>query len=747
MKKIDVSLNSHIPSGDVKIKPFIVIDGKTLFPDSFSINENKTASNVHLSLEYNCGLREDVFIQCHSRHVVCRRRTVNHSEKVVKLNEIGVSVDGIQFGGARENDYLYHLENPRIYSKMAVPVDAKRSETNATDGGYDAMAGNRWADPGVVSDRIGASPYQPFPAILLSNHEAATGLAHGTLSQRCFYHNYLVGHRGGSVFLDVCSSFKALAFLEMEPGRTLDDVWYLGGVENARDLSEVFSEYIDVLREHLPPMYGSTNINRHSLVWGSWNDGIFRDVDQARLLRNAAFIADHFPTVKWMQIDDGYAALSDEIKSSHGLGMPYEGETGVARTKFPDGLKAFTDKVREKGLRPAVWIGGHISNKAKLARENPDWGVDYSFRIKDRMVLDVSKSDVREYMKKALDFFFVESGFEGMKHDFWSYVFEDSHDLLTNKGRSGYEWRDWWLKEIRRRLPADGYLQTGCDIVMANPFLGERFTNYRYGIDIGNGNWDNVKTNFQWGAACFALRIGDLFVPNSDSVGVFPGLSDEEAMLCVNYCLISRSMVEIAGWLYEEERNPRFNILKKAVCCPNNGQDVFFADYDYRSTDMPPTIWFFQGPHFSLLENAPFLPLRTVAIFNLDDDERDFTLNLESLRLSSGKCFVTDVWSNSTRLINTTGAFRLNPHSSVLLAVNADNGDPQLLDSDFKVDAIDVDGNAMNVTFAFTGAFNISLSRQPSKIDGCSIVEIKRGEGNWMVTGALDGERKIRITF
>ena len=101
---------------------------------------------------------------------------------------------------------------------------------------------------------------------------------------------------------------------------------------------------------------------------------------------------------------------------------------------------------------------------------------------------------------------------------------------------------------------------------MGNPFLGEYFTNYRYGIDIGSGNWDYVKTNFLWGAACFATHTSDLFVPNSDSVGLFPGLNDTEAMFCLNYCLTSHTMVEIAGKLSEADpESPRFRTLKKAV--------------------------------------------------------------------------------------------------------------------------------------------------------------------------------------
>ena len=90
---------------------------------------------------------------------------------------------------------------------MTFTVDYNRMAEDAKDSRFDIQAGNRWADPGVVTERIGASPYQPFPAILLSNYQTKHGLVHGTLSQNVFYHNYLVSHEVDLVKLEVFSSF------------------------------------------------------------------------------------------------------------------------------------------------------------------------------------------------------------------------------------------------------------------------------------------------------------------------------------------------------------------------------------------------------------------------------------------------------------------------------------------------------------------------------------------------------------
>ena len=120
---------------------------------------------------------------------IAKRSYKNKTENVQKMRELCLAIDGISFGKATKNDYFYHTENPRIYEQMTFPVDYNRTANDASNSEFDVEAGNKWADPGVISERIGASPYQPFPAILLSNYGTEKGLVHGTLSQRIFFHN------------------------------------------------------------------------------------------------------------------------------------------------------------------------------------------------------------------------------------------------------------------------------------------------------------------------------------------------------------------------------------------------------------------------------------------------------------------------------------------------------------------------------------------------------------------------------
>ena len=702
--------------GKLDFLPYAVIDNKKITGMRENLTCNAERGNARLTLLKENMFREELFFTFEHDQIVCRRQFQNLSDRTLNLNELAITLSGITFNGISRDDFFYHNENPRIYEVMAFPIDYDRMSADVKDSSFDLQAGNRWADPGVVCERIGRSPYQPFPAILLGNFKSKHGMVHGTLSQRVFYHNYLARHDAGTVTLEIFSGFKGNAYLEIEPGRILTDEWYLGTTEQADRIEHIFDNYTKVLRKVLPPMYGATKINRDTMVWGSWNDGLYRKINEQIILDEAEYLKKHFPTVRWIQLDDGYANRGLN-QSAHGLGVPYEGEDGVAYDKFPEGLRAFTDKVRAIGLRPAIWIGGFCPKDAKIHQEHPEWFIDYSYRVGYSSPLDVSLPEVRDYMIFALDKLITEYGFEAVKHDFWSYAFEDSCDLHRNHKASGYEWRDWWLKEVRKRIAPDGYLQTGCDIVMGNPFLGEFFTNYRYGIDIGGGNWDFVRTNYLWGMACFATHCGDLFVPNSDSVGLFPGLSDTEAMFCLNYCLVTHTMVEIAGRLSLNPDSPRLAPLKKAVCNPNNGQDVFFANWDYLDPKQKyPAVLYFKTAHFCPAEGQAGLPLRSVGLFNLEDEEKVLAFTVAELGLpDSGSYVLTDVWTGEEIPLN--GAFRcpVPAHGSRLLAVS--ESDPlQLLDADIRILRTEKNARTLKLFFDYGADARLTFASVPEKL-------------------------------
>jgi len=599
---------------------------------------------------------------------IVRQSVKNVSDMTLKLYPFKAVLGGISFGGKIEEDYFYCNENARLFNTLTVPLDYNRTDDNAEGNKRFALPVDRkLCDPGVVEGRICSSPYQPFPAILLSNYATNKGIVCGSLSQDVFYHSFEVGHKDGEAYLEIYSSFKDIAYREVKPNEELVDILYIGETEHADDINQIWENYTAVLRQFLTANQGSKKTNRHSLIWDSWNDGIYRDVSEEMLVKEAKAVKRLFPTVEWFQLDDGYASYCHENVDldAHGLGVAYEGDEGIDRKKFPNGLKAYTDKVKEIGLKPAIWIGGFCPVKTKIYREKPEWFIDYTYRIDWTQPLDVSQEEAREYMCYALDKFVLEYGFEGVKHDFWSYAFEDRHDLLKNKDKSGYEYRKWWHQELRKRLPKYGYLETGCDVCMGNPFIGKYFNNYRFGQDIGAGSWDSIATTVFWSVTALSTHTGDLFVPNSDSIGLLPGLNDKDFMFVVNFQIITRTLVEISGRFSQvDENNPRLKVIKRAVQYLNNGEDVYFAKYDYRKkgVNLPEIIY------INSAFDEPSDEYITVAVFNSSNNVKEIAFSPADIGLSETAHQTENVWAGKESVLEEF-RFILDSHESVLLKI------------------------------------------------------------------------------
>ncbi len=600
--------------------------------------------------------------------VICQRKVKNVTNKDLHLKELKVNFTGINLGGAFIDDYFYCNENHRLYGVYTLPLDFDRLNDSDGNKKYGISVDKRWNDPDAINERILNSPYQAFPAIHLGNYQSDLGIVHGTLSQDVFFHNYELGHDEDGAYLSAYSAFKSIAYRILKVGETLTDEWYLGITENAGDINRVFDGYTERLRKVITNPRARNSTNKNGVSWSSWNDGVYRDVSEDLLVKEAYILKENFSTAKWLQLDDGYSTYCDPDvdNGAHGIGVVYEGEEGIDAKKFPNGLKGYTNKIKKAGIHPSIWVGGFVPHPTKMYRECPDMFIDYSYRVDDASPLDVSIPKVREYMVNALDKFFKEWGFEGVKHDFWSYAFEDSKDLLKYKDKSGYEYRKWWLNEIRKRLPEFGYMQTGCDLCMGNPFLGEFFDNYRFGLDVGSGKWLNVKTTLFWGCACFMTHTGDLFISNGDSIGLMEGLTDSDFYFLLNYLLITHSLVEISG-LYSKAGvdNERLKVLRRVTKGLNNGASVYFANFDYRKKDAYiPQIMYTKTPCF---EDANYDDKRvlTVALFNAEETETAVSFTVKDVGLLDGEYKLIDVWNGVER---EGGAFSVNlaPHQSKL---------------------------------------------------------------------------------
>lgn len=631
-------------------------------------------AKLNLSFEVICEDKNDfkvnIDLQNARNGYILRRKITNQTSNEVKLYGLSACLSGLNFGNLSKDDYYYCNENGRLFSALTLPVDYDRTGTNeAKNNELGVIADTFWADQGVINEKILNGVYQPFPAILISNYNVKSGLVCGSLSQDYFYHNYELSHEGQNVLVEINSEFKDIEYRIVRAGECLEDILYIGSIDCADDFNHLFDDYTSVLRRFLNNNYGARQTNRHSLIWDSWNDGIYRNISEQSLLKEAECVKKLLPAVEWFQLDDGYSAYSHENpdKAAHGIGTYYEKNHGVDFKKFPEGLKGYTEKLKKIGLKPAIWIGAVCPAEAQICTEKPEWFLDYSYRFSDSRVLDVSKPCVREYMKNAIECF-VSQGFEGVKHDFWSYAFEDSHNLLSNNEKSGYENREWWTKTLRSALGDGGYIGTACDMSMGNPFLGKYFNNYRFGIDVGGGKWLNIATTFLWGVCVLSTHTGDLFIPNCDSIGFLRSLNDVDYMFAVNFAIISRSFVETSGRFSSvSESDERLAVLQRATKYLNNGENVYFAKFDYRKKGkILPNILYLKSHFDSPEQNENF---RTVALFNVTEQPVTIEFSAADIELFGEKYLFSEVWTNE-KVVSDGLRVTLSPHESRLYLVD-----------------------------------------------------------------------------
>jgi hypothetical protein len=331
--------------------------------------------------------------------------------------------------------------------------------------------------------------------------------------------------------------------------------------------------------------------HRDELVWGSWNFGIWSACTDDLVVGNARVIREHFPRVKWVQIDEGWAAVDGGA-----MGCPRR--EGANRTKFPRGLAAVAADVKALGLRPALWCGMSIADKTEVVRAQPDWllrNTDGTPHVAGRCILDYSREDVREFVVDTYRTVIRDWGYEGIKLDFWTYGFEDNGIRYAGDERTSLEWRNWWLATLRGLLPEDGYLQSGCNVCSLSPFVARFFDNIRYGVDVGIGdNWQAVLDSAAWLAPFALVPPGRLWLPNSDAIGSMKAMDAAKKRTWLTFCGVTGSALELGGDL-RKEQPADWTDAQRILNGVTIGAPFRAVDFGRPTDPVPPAIWFSPG--------------------------------------------------------------------------------------------------------------------------------------------------------
>jgi hypothetical protein len=396
-------------------------------------------------------------------------------------------------------------------------------------------------------------------------------------------------------------------------------------------------------------------------IYCSWNFDFFADIDEQKMLEQIPIIKEHFPTVRFLQIDDGYQRRfhPGTDNDEHAMiDFCYKQEEPFDRLRFPEGPKAFCDKVKARGMRPAIWLGLWAHLSSLMMKEHPDWilldetGNQYVFPhlFGGTAVLDPSVPEVMEYLNSMAAMVFGEWGFEGVKLDFSTFAFNSKRARYRFPGSTGVELRHKLEGIFRKHLPEDGFFGW-CVVSGTSQIFLSNADYFRCALDIGEGSWNLVKT-IALMCVNTNLLLNDRFcLPNIDSVGWSDKLDEPAWNAWLNLCAVTGMALEIAGDL-RKLPDWRLTKMSRTIAFSNPLRHLRFLDLEPAYAATPPSVMYAEDPGDESL----------LALFNWNENE-EALIDLSGYPvIASGEW--RDAWNGEPAQTIQSSPVRLKPRES-----------------------------------------------------------------------------------
>ena len=210
------------------------------------------------------------------------------------------------------------------------------------------------------------------------------------------------------------------------------------------------------------------SINNCEKIFGytSWYN-YYQNINEDIIKRDLKALDSRF---NLFQIDDGYESFVGDWLD-------------IDKNKFPNGLKNIVDEIHNKGLKAGIWLAPFVAEeKSKLFNEHKDWFKRYSngkfvkcgCNWSGFYALDISKEEVKNYIKECLDYF-KNLGFDFFKLDF---LYAVGLSLYNNKTRSQVQEEAYqFLKDC-----LSDKIILGCGATLFNSY--KKFDYLRIGPDV-----------------------------------------------------------------------------------------------------------------------------------------------------------------------------------------------------------------------------------------------------------------------
>ncbi len=263
----------------------------------------------------------------------------------------------------------------------------------------------------------------PFMAIMSENATEACGEVYGVslIYSSSFTLKMQGTHAGDTLIMGGINDFDFEWKLDKNEIFETPEAVIAYSKNGLGDMSRAFH---DVYREHL--INKNFVYKKRPIVINNW-EGTSFDFNAEKLKNIIDGVAN--TGIDTFVLDDGWFGVRNDATS--GLGD----WDIVNPEKLPGGLKEISDYAHSKNMRFGLWFEPEmVSENSNLFRAHPDWAIQAENRDKclgrGQLVLDITRSDVRDYIVDTVNRMIRENNIDYVKWDSNRFVTESVSKML-----------------------------------------------------------------------------------------------------------------------------------------------------------------------------------------------------------------------------------------------------------------------------------------------------------------------------
>ena len=415
--------------------------------------------------------------------------------------------------------------------------------------------------------------------------------------------------------------------------------------------------------------------SQHASATTVSEDAVLENVAGLRALRSMI-------PVDIVQIDDGYqTSIGDWL---------------IVNERFPHGMDAVAERIREAGYRPGIWLAPFtVSPNSRLAQQHPDWLVrdesgNPAFGGRgwgtDLYALDTTHPGAQDWLRRIFSLIVEQGGYDYLKLDalFSGAIAgrrHDSHATRASALRDG-------LRLIRETVGDETFL-LGC----GSPLLSA------VGLVDAMRIAPDVAPQWEPRAAGTGLSQGDL--------ASGPALRNVLRNTLARAWMHPALWINDPGWLplYDRESHLGIDEMRAlATAAGLTGGMTFFSPrvsqltlerLDIFQKLLPPMLecavplnyLTYDIPELVMTQIVrPWGRWLLVGLFNSRGEAREMTVEWNTLGLAPDTYHTTEFWSGAYLGMSRSGVdVRVAGHGAAVLAIHSQRDEPQLLSTSFHI--------------------------------------------------------------